>query len=177
MTSRLREHSITCTSHCCALLSSLARGETGSSLVEFALSVSLLLTVVFGIMGLSLAAYADHFVAIAAQAAARYASVRGSSWSTTCASATATSCVANAGSVQTYVQSITPNGVSYSNITVNATWPGTTPAGGACYAVSGSNSPGCMVQVKVKYLFSFAMPFMPTGALSLSSTGALPITQ
>jgi Flp pilus assembly protein TadG len=152
-------------------------GEAGSSLIEFALSISLLLTVVFGIMGLSLAAYADHFVALAAQAATRYAAVRGSTWTGTCASATAASCIATTGTVQSYVQSITPGGVTYSNVTVQTTWPGTTPAGAPCFEVSGANSPGCMVKVTVKYSFSFLLPFMPTGVMNLSSTGALPIAQ
>ena len=155
----------------------ILQDEAGSSMIEFALSASLLMMLVFGIMGMSLAAYTDHFVAIAAQAATRYASVRGSTWASACGTATATSCTATASSVKNYVQSITPGGVSYSDVTVQATWPGTTPAGKACFAVSGSNSPGCMVQVKISYSFSFLLPFLPDNAITLTSTGALPITQ
>ena len=158
-------------------LRALLTCEAGSSMVEFALSISLLLTVVFGIIGFSLATYADHFVALAAQAATRYAAVRGSSWSSTCASATATGCIANAASVQSYVQSITPGGVSNRNVSVQTIWPGNTPAGGPCFAVAGNNSPGCMVKVTVRYAFSFSLPFLPTNAVTLTSTGGLPIAQ
>ena len=72
-----------CHEHLRPVLRAFRLGESGSSLIEFALSVSLLMMVVFGIMGLSLAAFSDHFVAIAAQAATRYASVRGSTWFST----------------------------------------------------------------------------------------------
>ncbi len=166
-----------CHEHLRPVLRAFRLGESGSSLIEFALSVSLLMMVVFGIMGLSLAAFSDHFVAIAAQAATRYASVRGSTWSSTCASASATGCVTTAGLVQSYVQSLAPAGINTGNLTVQTTWPGTTPAGGACFQSSGKNSPGCTVQVTVTYSFSFLLPFMPANTMNLSSTGALPIAQ
>jgi Flp pilus assembly protein TadG len=160
------------------LLQSFLRDEDGSELVEFALSVSLLLMVMIGIMGFSLAVYAQHFVALAAQSGTRYASVRGASWPSACTSATATSCITNAAMVQSYVQSIAPGGVTNSKLIVQTTWPATTPAGGACFIVAGnSNSPGCMVKVTVKYPFSFLLPFLPTNVMNFTSTGALPIAQ
>jgi Flp pilus assembly protein TadG len=53
--------------------------ETGSSLVEFALSSTVLLMAIFGVLDCSCALYADHYVANAAREATRYAMVRGSS--------------------------------------------------------------------------------------------------
>lgn len=156
---------------------SLRNDESGDSLIEFAVSISVLLMMVFGIMGFSLALYADHFVALAAPEAARYAAVRGSTWYSACTSATAISCIATAASVQSYVTSITPGGVKAANTTVLTSWPGVTPAGGACYASAGNNSPGCTVKVTVTYSFKFLLPFLPTGTRTFSSSSSLPISQ
>ena len=59
-----------------------ARREAGGTLVEFALSATILLTLVFGVMAMCMALYIYHFVSDAAREGARYAMVRGSSCST-----------------------------------------------------------------------------------------------
>ena len=156
---------------------SLSSDCGGSTLAEFAITVGLLLTLVIGIMGVALELYASNFVADAASSAARYAMVRGSTWSTSCGSATATGCNATSSNISTFVQSITPAGLSFSNVQVRTSWPGTTPGGFTCSNVAGNNSTGCLVKVTVSYAFSFYMPFVGQNSTTLSSTAVQTISQ
>src|ERR1039458_73601 len=79
-------------------------GEEGSALVEFAFVLILVLTFMFGIMDFSRFLYTDHFLSGAAREGTRYAMVRGSTWTTACASTTTFSCNASAANVISYVQ-------------------------------------------------------------------------
>lgn len=152
--------------------------ESGSEMVEFALSLTVLLMAVFGILGFSLAIFTNHYVANDAREATRYAMVRGSSWAgTSCTTVSTFSCEATNANVQSYVQSITPTGITSSNLTVTTTWPGTTAAGSSCDTTEGSNSPGCLVMVKVSYPFNFLLPFLPNNTFSLSSISSVTIAQ
>jgi hypothetical protein len=40
-----------------------------------------------------------------------------------------------------------------------------------------SNNPGCIVEVKVEYDYSFFMPLMPSGQIKMTSTSEMTITQ
>jgi Flp pilus assembly protein TadG len=154
--------------------------EQGSALVEFAVVLVLLLTFLFGIMDFARFLYTYHFVCNAAREATRYAIVRGSSWgSTPCASSTTFACNATAASVTNYVQSITPQGISPSALTVTTTWPGTAPPGAAtaCDTTNGNNSPGCLVVVQVSYPFKFFLPFLPQTTWAMTSTSGMVISQ
>jgi Flp pilus assembly protein TadG len=156
----------------------ILREECGSELVEFALCGSLLLTILFGLMGCSLALYSYHYCAQMAREATRYASVRGSTWTgTTCATTTTYACAATAANITSFVTSITPLGFTAANLSVATTWPGKTATGAVCNTANGTNSPGCIVTVKVTYTFSYSMPFMSQTPLTLSSTSNLIITQ
>lgn len=157
--------------------SRLVTDETGSGLVEMALSLSLLLVCVFGVADCSRMLYIDHFIAGAGREAARYAMVRGSSWTGACASTTSVSCATTSTGVANYVKSITPGGITPSLLTVATTWPGTTASGASCTAAGASNSPGCVVVVKLSYQFNFVTPFLPKGAVVLTSTSKLTISQ
>ena len=143
--------------------------DTGSELVEFAMAVPILLAFLFGIMDFSRAMYCYHYVTYAAQDGARYAMVRGSDGGAgNCSASVSYDCVAQNSDVQSYVKSQTLPLISPSDLTVNATWPGTTPGGSAC---SPANGQGCMVQVQVSYNFSFMLPFLPkSAALNLTGT-------
>ena len=152
----------------------LRSDESGSSLIEFALTGTILLMLVFGIMDFSRAMYADHFVAYAAMAATRYGMVRGSTWTTaSCSTPTAANCPATGQAIQNFVTSIVPPGIAASNLVVAPIWPGATLAGVACAAPD----PGCLFKVTVNYSFSFNVPFLPAKALTLSSTSAAVIAQ
>jgi Flp pilus assembly protein TadG len=142
------------------------RGDRGSELVEFAFAVTVLLSLVFGIIGFAQAAYAYHFVSHAAREATRYASVRG----LTC-SPLLTNCPATDTEIQTYVQNLAPLGINASKLTVNATWPATEgcPPGP-------SNAAGCPVQVSVQYAFTY-LQFLQLPTLNISSTSEMVISE
>ncbi|MGH9394779.1 MAG: TadE/TadG family type IV pilus assembly protein [Terriglobales bacterium] len=133
--------------------------SAGTSMVEFALSVSVFLTVLFGIMQLSLAMFTYHFVAGAARQAARYAMVRGAE-----CSGWATACPAAASDIQSYVESITPGGINPAALTVTTTW-------------LPDNTPGSEVQVTVQYAYGLDIPFVPASLWHLSSNAQMVISQ
>jgi Flp pilus assembly protein TadG len=159
----------------------LVADESASSVLEVALSLTVLLMLMFGIMDCSRALYAYHFTSYAARSATRYASVRGTTWGTTACAATATfQCNATAANVKSYVQSVAPLGISTTTaLKVTTTWSGTAPSGssGTCITTSGKNSPGCLVSVKVTYTFNYVAPFMPKTTLSLTSTSQSIVVQ
>jgi Flp pilus assembly protein TadG len=161
------------------LLLSRLNSDEGGTLVEAAVTLTLLMMIIFGIMDCSRALYADHYVRYTAEEAVRYAQVRGSTWNNApCSTPKTLSCSATAANIQAQVASVMPAGIdSGSNLVVATTWSGLTPTGAACSVANGANSPGCMVQVKVSYSFNFVLPFLPANALVLTSTSASPITQ
>ena len=151
--------------------------ESGSTLVEFVVTSSLLLMIIFGILDGSRALYFDHYVCYSAEEAVRYAMVRGSTWNNaTCTSTYTESCTATSANVTRLIQAITPMG-SASDLTVTTTWTGKTPSGGTCSAKGINNSPGCVVQVQVSYSFNFVLPFLPKNTLPLTSTSSVAITK
>jgi Flp pilus assembly protein TadG len=165
-----------------ALKQSGARGEEGAAIIETALSMVVLLTILFGIMEVSLALYSNHFIAEASREGARYAIVRGSTYSpTTCpAPPNAATCVAqggnNTGDIATYVKGLGFPGINSSYMTVNSSWSAylygkTCPTSGPC------NSPGNQVTVTVLYNFPLSIPFVPATSYALSSTATMIIQQ
>ncbi|WP_212733199.1 TadE/TadG family type IV pilus assembly protein [Terriglobus roseus] len=153
------------------------RDNSGSGLVEFALTIATLMTLVLGIAYCALALYTDHYVADAARAGARYAMVRGATWGVTCASATSYNCTATSSSVQAYLLSLAPLGVKAANTTIVTTWPGTTTAGSTCYLLNGIKGLGCSVKVSVTYAFGLSLPLVPNTAILMTSSSTMPITQ
>jgi Flp pilus assembly protein TadG len=155
------------------------REDAGSELVEFALSCTVLLMLVFSISECSLALYANHFVSYAASQGARYAMVRGTTWTTGCSSKTPAlpTCLASSDNVQAYIRSIAPGGITSTSITASATYSlpnnGSSCTGSCC----ATPSPGCIVQVQVTYPFNLQMPFIPITAVHLTSTAAVAIEQ
>ena len=152
--------------------------ETGSSLVEFALSATVFTMTLFGVMGAAFALYVDHYVDAAARDGARYAMVRGSTWTgISCASTHALQCAATATDVTNYVKAVTPAGFPLTSLKVNATWPGTTPSGSSCDSTQGANSPQCTVAVQVSYSVHLLVPFLSRPDLTLSSTSKVAVSQ
>ena len=158
------------------LIARCAADDAGSEIVEFAFSICLWMMGAFLVMWGSFALYTAHFVANAAQEAARFAIVRGSSWGTSCSSRSL-DCTASSSDVQTYVVKMLPPGLSSSNLTVATSWPGTTTAGGSCDSQDGANSQDCVVQVTVGYNFRFPLPFFAQSGLPLSSSSTMTILQ
>lgn len=155
----------------------LRGNESGDSLVEFAICSSIFFMVLFGIIGCSLAVYADHYVSSVASDAARYAMVRGSTWNgAPCASPSSYACTAKDTDVSNYVISFISGGLNARNLTVMTTWPGTAPAG-SCNTIDGTHSPGCVVNVQVSYSFNYPVPFLAEQPLVFTSTAVAVIAQ
>lgn len=160
--------------------------DTGSTLVESALSIAILLTLVIGIMEACLLVYSYHFISNAAREGTRYAMVRGSTWATPpwspasaplpCGSYTDAGCTTTAPQIQDYVRSLAFPGIDASQITANTSWypPIGTPNASPSPAY---NFHGDIVQVNVTYTFPFNVPFIPSKSLTMSSTSEMVISQ
>jgi Flp pilus assembly protein TadG len=168
----------------------------GSALVEFALVLTALFMMMFGIMDFSRAMYAYHFVSNAARDATRFASVRGSA----CKSATVIPCPVAATDVTDYVYGIIPAGLAVTSVSggsttcqpgnpsapytlwVCASWPGAAETGtlsSSCVTTNGANSPGCPVEVTVQYQYGFSLPFVANNisSINMTSTSEVVISQ
>jgi len=139
------------------------KDERGTNLVEYGIVLTLLLTMLFGIVDFGRALYAYHFVSDAAREGTRYAMVRGS---------TCQGCTASSTDVQNYLDNV-PAGIDASQLSVTTTW---NPAG---YSNCNGNpkAPGCIVQVQVSYNFNFLLPFMPYSQLTMKSSSQMTISQ
>ena len=148
------------------LLPARAR-ERGSTTLESAVMISVLLVMLFGVIGFGNALYTYHFVSNTAREATRWASVRGHS----CTGG----CEASSGDVNTYVQSLSTGiGLDPTKVTTTTTW--VAPPGNLAICTSPPNSPGCVVQVQVQYSFQFLFPLLPSG-FAMQSTSQMVISQ
>jgi hypothetical protein len=181
-----------------------ALNERGSALWEFAFVLTVMLTLIFGVMEFSQVMYAYHFVSNAAREATRYASVRGSTFAAApfgpCPAAAMPpipfECEAESSGVDVayYVQSLIPSGMYVSGnatavcttpalhkLNVCATWPGTSPnpANPCPNPPAGGENPGCLVKVQVLYTYGFSLPFLSKqlGSITLTSTSETVIQQ
>lgn len=148
------------------------RSEEGAALVEFALTVTMLLVLLFGTIVVCMAFYTYNVVTEAAKAGSRYAIVRGSE---SCGDLTP-GCNATSPSIQDYVRSLSFPGINPSNLNVTATWSPSNP-GEDCTPSPSCNNPGDYVHVNVRYTFDFAIPFIPSQALAMSSRSQMIISQ
>lgn len=161
---------------------SFCRGDRGETLVEFAVSAVITLSLLFGIMDISRAAYTYHFISYAAQQGARFAEVHGSAWSGACSSTNANypdqlGCTASNTDIQKYVQSLSPPGVTNASVSVNAAWSNKDINGSTTVCGTTPKYPGCLVTVTVSYQFNYMVPFLPTSAQTMSSTAEAVIQQ
>jgi Flp pilus assembly protein TadG len=141
--------------------------ERGTTLLESAVMISVLLLMMFGIIGFGTALYTYHFVSNTAREATRWASVRGHS----CTGG----CEASSGDVNTYVQSLSTGiGLDPTKVTTTTTW--VAPPGNLAMCTSPPNSPGCVVKVQVQYSFQFLFPLLPSG-FTMQSTSQMVISQ
>ena len=148
------------------------RRDEGSSLVEFALTIVIVMQLLFGVMQLCLAFYTYEMVNEYARAAARYAMVHGS----TCLLANGASCYndTNAG-LQTVVQNNNYPGINPSKLTVtesNTFAPGRT----SCLTANCKGT-GDQVTVNVAYSYKLPIPFVPAKSFTMSSSSTMIISQ
>jgi Flp pilus assembly protein TadG len=142
-----------------------ARGEEGSSLLEFAMTFTILAAILFGIFEFGLLLYDYNFVCEAARDATRYASVRG----TACTGFS--DCDMTSAQLVTYVQGLTYGGINLNNLTVTPSWVCSSTANPPC------NSPGNFVAVTISYQFPLEVPFIPQKTYTLASTSQMAISQ
>ena len=136
--------------------------ESGSTMVETAISLTLFFTLLFGIVGWSWVMWAYIWTAHAAREGARWASVRGTTYvSTYPANASPGPNPASQNSIDAYVKANTL-GLNVNNVTVVAT-----PSGGW--------TPGSNVTVTVNYVVTNIVPFVPS--MTVSSTSTMVIVQ
>ncbi len=155
----------------------LGSGESGSSLVEFALAVPILFSLLIGLVDMSLAVYSTHYVSEAAREAARWAMVRGSSSCTN--TPNLTDCDATAAEIQTYVQNLDFPGINSNNLSVSTTWLSPSASTPTTWTSCGStcNAAGDAVQVVVSYQFPLDIPFISSNSFNFSGTAQMVISQ
>jgi len=140
---------------------SLANDVDGSALIEFALTSSLLFTLLFCFMEICLVFYSYDLISEAAREGTRYAMYRGAS----CPNSTTPTCEVTASQVNTYVSGLVWPNLAGGTITPATTYP------------SGNENVGSTVQVTVTYVFPIKMPFVPTHSITMASTSVMPILQ
>lgn len=149
--------------------------------MEFAITVPVLTLLFFGVLQGMFGMYVYHYVAYAAQQGARYAIVRGATYSqnvaTPCTATLKFGCTATGADIQSYVQSL--GAINASRLTINTSdaylWPGTNPSGSTA-GCSIPKSKGCLVKVTASYVFNF-VPFFPWSGVTMRATSAKVILQ
>ncbi len=149
--------------------------EEGSAILETALSITILLAMMFGIMEGAFAVYSYHFISEAAREGTRYAIVRGSSAGANCATYTSSACFASKAQIQSYVLNLGFPGINPSNMTVNTSYAAY--PSGTCSPSAACTNPGNQVTVSVTYSFPLTVPFIPSHTYSMSSSAAMIISQ
>jgi Flp pilus assembly protein TadG len=164
----------------------LVRCEKGAALVETALSATVLLALLMGMMQTFLALYGYHYVAYAAREGSRWAMVRGADCHLD--GLTMTHCGAQQSDIQTYVRSLSFPGIDSNNVTVTAAWDSPSTPTTAAPTISwstcstgtpatGCNNPGHIVVVDVTYAFPLNIPFVSNRTLNMTSTSSMVISQ
>jgi Flp pilus assembly protein TadG len=173
-------------------------GARGSTMVEFALSITIMLAMMLGLIDFARMVYAYHAVANAAREATRFASIRGAaSCATTPRTFPLEVCPAGTTELTNFVSSQLTGAAIYNNtgggftnrgdLVVTTTWNGLKGDNStACpnRTPPTSKDPGCVVQVLVQYKFGFTIPYWAffqnstkPAALSMTSTSQTVISQ
>jgi hypothetical protein len=162
-----------------------ARNESGQSLVETAVSMLIVLMLIFGVIEGCWGVYSFHYLANAAHEAARYAIVRGHDWIIPCDSVggwSASMCTASPANIANFAANrgfpginIDPN----NDVCVEYFAPDSMPDSGslACNPNTGPNSVGDIVQVTINNPFKLTLPGLPAYTWNLSSTSRMVIAQ
>jgi Flp pilus assembly protein TadG len=151
----------------------LLAGERGQSLVETAVSISILMIMVIGVIEGGWLLYTFHYLSYAARQGSRYAMVRGSA----CNASNGMDNCPNATSdqIQTYVRSVRFPGIDPNQVSVTVNWSAGPQTGGSC--TSPCKDPGDQVLVTTTYPFPLSIPFIPASQVNMSSTSEMVIAQ
>jgi Flp pilus assembly protein TadG len=147
--------------------------QNGQTLIEFAISLGVLLTAIFTLIELCLVFYTWSTISECAREGTRYAIVRGSTCITAGTSGAGASCTATASSINTYVSSLGYPNAGGGTMTVDTTYS----SDGATFTTTGNNSPNNMVRVQITYHFPIKLPLVPKNALTLKAQSQMTILQ
>jgi Flp pilus assembly protein TadG len=137
------------------------KSEEGSALIEFAMTVPILMACFFGMVQVCMACYMHQVLTESAREGTRYAMVRGS----TCVNGSGSSCTATTASVNAYVSALSWPNLSGATMSVVTSYP------------DGNEQPGSRVQVSVSYAYPFRVPFVPAETINLTSRSVMYIVQ
>ena len=144
-------------------------GEAGVALVEFALSIVLLLTIIFGIIDIGRAIFAYVWVANTARVGARYAMVTGA----LCLYPDGTSCRATNGQVISYLEN-NSQGIGFTNSCPISENQGAVCIQAGCISATAQSQLPCAsgveAAVQVQCQFGFFLPFLPHQTWTMAST-------
>jgi Flp pilus assembly protein TadG len=147
--------------------------DSGQTMVEFAITLTVFLTAVFTLIELCLVFYTSSTIYECAREGTRYAIVRGSTCLTGGTSGAGASCTASASAINTYV-----SGLGYPNAGGGAMTVSTTfSADGSTFTTSGNNAPNDLVRVQITYNFPIKVPFVPRNTLNLKAQSEMTILQ
>jgi Flp pilus assembly protein TadG len=165
----------------------LLKSDSGGTLVEFALSASLVIAMLFAVIEFSFALYSYHFVNEVARNLSRYAMVRGSSSLATMPNHGFTD---SGATLTQYARSTFQYpGVNVGQLTVTTTW--FTPiytynsanqrneltGWTQCASGAGCNAPGDAILVTATYPFLLSIPFYPNRTLNVVANSRMVISQ
>jgi Flp pilus assembly protein TadG len=154
------------------------RCESGSAVVEMALSSAILFAMFIGLFQMTMASYVYQYVSDAAREASRWAIVRGSS----CGANTPNldHCGASSTDIQNYVRGLKYPAVASSKLTAAATWytpSASLPTTWTLCSSGTCDSPGNLVKVVVTYNYPFSVPYVPATTIAVTSTSQMVVSQ
>lgn len=145
-------------------------GEEGNAMVEFALAVTVLLTLLFGIIDIGRALYAYNWLYNGARQATRWAMVRGAFCDTHLAGCPGG---VDGPTIQQYVTNTLPSGYG-SGLDTTGIDTSVVTANSSCYSRTIVKSPPCAptqnIQIQLTYQFSFITPFLTHTPWTMTST-------
>lgn len=155
----------------------------GSTMVEAAISISVVLMLLLGAFDFSLCFYTYHYISDAARQGSRWAMVRGD---LSCSNTPNLSdCDATGDEIAAYVEGLGYPGIDsadYMKVSTNwlsvNTYSGSTgQTWSSCGTTDTCKAPGNQVQVTVSYNFPLSLPFLWQKGLKLQSTSSMVIAQ
>lgn len=139
----------------------LLRGDRGDSLMEFALTLPILVAFLIGLTQMCLAYYTYQLISEYAREGTRYAMVRGAN----CMTSAGASCTVTASQVNTWVEGLSYPNMGGGTVTAATTYP------------DGDEVSPHRVQVVVTYTFPYKIPYSASRNLSMTSTSVMYILQ
>lgn len=144
-----------------ATLRRFVREDCGQSLVEFAITFSILMAFVFTFIEVCLMFYSYGLISEEAREGSRYAAVHGAS----CVTAGGASCTVSSDSTSTYVKRLGYPNLAGGTTTVLTSFP------------DGNQAAGSRVSVTVSYAFPISLALVPRSAFTLSTSSTMTILQ